>query len=90
MTSGPTGPSPASGREHPRHLSVRDRLGALDRRVRRVPPVRDLLAVLDVYNDAGGGLAAPGLAFSALFATIPALLLVVSVVIVVVDDPAAQ
>jgi membrane protein len=72
------------------HWSWRDRLGALERRIRRLPPVRGLQAVLDAYNAAGGGLLASGLAFSALFATVPGLLLVVSVLVVVIDDPASR
>lgn len=50
------------------------------------PLVRLVVSVIDDYNAAGGGLLASGLAFSALFALIPGLLLVVSVLIVVVDD----
>jgi uncharacterized BrkB/YihY/UPF0761 family membrane protein len=69
---------------------VRDRLGALERRIRRVPAVRSLQSVLDAYNAAGGGLLASGLAFSALFATVPGLLLVLSVLVVVVDNPESQ
>jgi membrane protein len=62
----------------------------MERRIRRLPPVRGLQSVLDAYNAAGGGLLASGLAFSALFATVPGLLLVVSVLLIVVGDPATQ
>jgi membrane protein len=68
-------------------LSLQQRLGAVERRVRRTPPVRGLLSVMDGYNTAGGGLAASGLAFSALFAIVPGLLLIVSLLVLAVDDP---
>ncbi len=68
-------------------LSIRERVGALERRIRRTPPVRVLLSVMDSYNAAGGGLLASGLAFSALFAVVPGLLLLASVLVMLVDDP---
>lgn len=68
-------------------LSLQERVGAVERRIRRLPPVRGLLAVMDAYNTAGGGLLASGLAFSALFAIVPGLLLLVSVLVIAVDDP---
>jgi len=71
-------------------LSLRERIGALERRARRLPPVRVLLSVMDSYNAAGGGLLASGLAFSALFAIVPGLLLLVSVLVIIVDDPATR
>jgi membrane protein len=71
-------------------LSLRERLGAIERRVRRLPPVRGLMSVIDAYNAAGGGLLASGLAFSALFAIVPALLLLVSVLVIWVDDPVGR
>jgi membrane protein len=71
-------------------LSVRERLGALERRARRFPPIRALMTINDAYNAAGGGLLASGLAFSALFAVIPGLLLVISVLILLAVDPATQ
>ena len=49
-----------------------------------------MLATNDAYGQAGGGLLASGLAFSALFAVIPGLLLVVSLLIVIVDDQAGR
>jgi membrane protein len=61
-------------------------LGIIERRLRRLPPVRAMLAVSDGYNAGGGGLFASGLAFSALFAVIPALLLIVSLLVIAVDD----
>jgi membrane protein len=71
-------------------LSLRERMGAFERRARRFPPVRALMTVNDAYNAVGGGLLASGLAFSALFAVIPGLLLIVSIVVVVVADAAKQ
>jgi membrane protein len=67
-------------------LSVQERIGALERRIRRTPPVRVLMSVMDSYNAAGGGLLASGLAFSALFAVVPGLLLLVSVLVIVGDE----
>jgi membrane protein len=67
-------------------LSIRERMGAIERRARRFPPIRGLMTINDAYNATGGGLLASGLAFSALFAVIPALLLVVSLLIVVAVD----
>ncbi len=71
-------------------LSIRERMGAIERRARRFPPVRGLMTINDAYNATGGGLLASGLAFSALFAVIPGILLVVSVLILVAADPATQ
>jgi membrane protein len=67
-------------------LSIRERVGAIERRIRRLPPIRVLMSVMDAYNAAGGGLLASGLAFSALFAIVPGLLLLWSVLIILVDD----
>lgn len=67
-------------------LSIWERVGALERRVRRMPPVRVLMSVMDSYGAAGGGLLASGLAFSALFAVVPGLLLLASVLVLLVDD----
>jgi YihY family inner membrane protein len=71
-------------------LSIRERLGATERRARRTPPVRALMTINDAYNAAGGGLLASGLAFSALFAVIPGLLLVLSVLILLAVDAETQ
>ncbi len=65
-------------------------MGALERRARRFPPIRGLMTINDAYNAVGGGLLASGLAFSALFAIIPGLLLVVSVLILVAADAETQ
>jgi membrane protein len=59
-------------------------------RVGGVPAVRMLAAVLETYDHAGGGLVAGGLAYSALIALLPGLLLVLSVFGLVVTDPAIQ
>lgn len=67
-------------------LSLQQRIGSLERRIRRLPPVRGLMSVMDAYNTAGGGLLASGLAFSALFAIVPGLLLLASVLVIAVDD----
>lgn len=71
-----------------------DRLRALaERIVERVgglPAVRTLVATLDVYDRAGGGLVAGGLAYTSLLALLPGLLLLVSVVGFWVTDPAQR
>jgi YihY family inner membrane protein len=54
-----------------------------------MPPVRGPRAVLTVYNAAGGGLLAAGLAFSALFAGLTALLFAVGVVGYLIPSDAA-
>jgi len=51
-----------------------------------MPPVRVLMSVMDAYSAGGGGLLASGLAFSALFAVVPGLLLLASVLVILVDD----
>ncbi len=55
-----------------------------------IPAVRTLLAVLGVYDGAGGGLVAGGLAYSALIALVPGMLLVASAVGLLVHDPVLQ
>ncbi len=71
-----------------------DRLRVLaERIVRRVggaPAVKTLLAVLARFDRAGGGLVAGGLAYSALLALLPLMLLILSVVAWVVNDPTIQ
>jgi membrane protein len=64
--------------------------GPLDRLIDRVlelPPARWLIPILDSYDAAGGGLLASGLAFSSLFAILPAILLMVGIVGVVLGEP---
>jgi membrane protein len=71
-----------------------DRLRALaeavTRRIGGVPAVRTLLATLAVYDRAGGGLVAGGLAYAALVALLPGLLLVVSIFGLLITDPATR
>ena len=62
-------------------------LSRIVERVGGIPAVQTLLQVFDAYDGVGGGLTAAGLAYAALFALIPGLLLVLSVVGVVIDDP---
>ncbi len=71
-------------------LSFRERMGAVERRARRFPPIRGLMTISDAYNSVGGGLLASGLAFSALFAVIPGILLLVSLLILVAADADTQ
>jgi membrane protein len=59
-------------------------------RVGGVPAVRTLLAVLDAYDAGGGGLVAGGLAYAALIALLPGMLLVLSIFGLVVTDQATR
>ena len=59
-------------------------------RVGGFPAVRTLVATLATYDQAGGGLVAGGLAYSALIALLPGLLLALSVFGLLVDDPAIR
>ena len=54
------------------------------------PRVARVRAVLDTYGRAAGGLLANGLAFSALFAAIPTMLLVLGLAGTVANDPAVH
>ena len=54
------------------------------------PRVARVRAVLDTYGHAAGGLLANGLAFSALFAAIPTMLLVLGLAGAVANDPAVR
>ena len=54
------------------------------------PRVARVRAVLDTYGRAAGGLLANGLAFSALFAAIPTMLLVLGLAGAVANDPAVR
>jgi len=54
------------------------------------PRVARVRAVLDTYGHAAGGLLANGLAFSALFAAIPTMLLVLGLAGMVAGDPAVR
>lgn len=61
---------------------------AILERVLGLPRVARILAVLDTYGKAPGGLLANGLAFSALFAAIPTLLLALGLAGWIAGDPA--
>jgi membrane protein len=65
-------------------------LRAILARILDAPHVAAVRAPLDVYGRAAGGLLARGLAFAALFAAIPTLLLVLGLVGWVAGDPAAR
>src|SRR5690348_12537001 len=71
-----------------------DRLRALATRVVElvggIPAVRTLMAMLEVYDGAGGGLTSNVLAYSALVALVPGALLVASSIALVITDPAMQ
>ncbi len=71
-----------------------DRLRTLAERVIRrvggISAVRTLLAVLDAYDGAGGGLMAAGLAYAAIVALLPGLLLMVSIFGFLLDDAATR
>lgn len=64
--------------------------GRVVRRVGGVPAVRTLIATLEVYDRTGGGLVAGGLAYAALVALLPGLLLVVSIFGLVITDEATR
>jgi membrane protein len=64
--------------------------GFIDRlidRVLQLGPVRWLIPILNAYDAAGGGLLASGLAFSSLFAILPAILLMIAIIGVVLGEP---
>lgn len=72
-----------------RRLFLR-RIVPLIERVYRIRAVNTFFLVMYVYGSAGGGVLASGVAARALFALLPALLLTVSVVGFVVQDPSIQ
>ena len=59
---------------------------ALANRLLASPPVRTVRAVLETYGNAAGGLLANGLAFAALFAALPTMLLMLGIAGYIVDD----
>ena len=59
-------------------------------RVLALPFVRFVLAVLDTYGKAPGGILANGLAFAALFSALPTTLLLLGIAGLVVSDPTFQ
>jgi len=71
----------------PQPAAKTDLLGRLIARVLELPPVRWLKPILDDYSLAGGGLLASGVAFNSLFAILPAILLVISLLGFVLQDP---
>lgn len=83
--SGPvdSGESPRPGRL----ATLRRRGEGFVERIGQDPRVRRTQAVLQVAEDVGGGLVAAGLAFHALFALLPALLLLSGLAGWLVDDP---
>lgn len=74
----------------PPRLSPRDRIGLIRRAAMRNARIQLLLAVMNDYNAAGGGLLAAGLAFNAIFAIIPAVLAVVAFLGLLINDPVSR
>lgn len=75
-------PSPAD-----RARALASRFGA---RATNMPVVRTVIATLETYDRAGGGLVAGGLAYAALIAILPGLLLVISIAGLLISDPALR
>jgi membrane protein len=71
-------------------LTIQDRIGLIQRTIMRSRRIQGAMAVMADYGKAGGGLLSAGLAFNALFAIIPAILLVVSALGLLIDDPARR
>jgi membrane protein len=82
-------PAGSGGGSGPRAIVERAVMGIVAR-VLGLPRVVELLAVLEVYDRGGGGLVAGGLAYTALLAVLPGLLLALSIVGLLVSDPADQ
>lgn len=68
-------------------MNVPPRLRAAAERVVGWGPVVTARRVMEIYGDAGGGLLAGGLTYSALFALLPSLLLLTGILGLLVDDP---
>ena len=81
----PTDPAPGGLLQR-----IQARVAATDRRVRGFRVAKVVLAIQDTYNAAGGGITASGLAYGALFAVIPGLLLIVSLLVIAVADAPTQ
>lgn len=80
--------TPPTPTERPNLIErIQARVRVTERRVRRIPLVQAIQRVLDTYALAGGGLTASGLSYGALFAVVPGLLLIVSLLVLVVDSP---
>ncbi len=88
-SAAPPAPPTDSGPGNPLQR-IQARVAATDRRVRRFRVVKAFLVIGDTYNAAGGGITASGLAYGALFAVIPGLLLIVSLLVIVVGDAVTQ
>ena len=71
-------------------MSLPDWLRAAADRLAQSGPVAGLRRVTTTYDEAGGALLAGGLAYSALFALLPSLLLLTGILGLVVDDPARR
>ncbi len=78
---------PAAGTRADR---VRALIAGIAERLGGVPAVRTVGAVLATYDRAGGGLVAGGLAYAALVAILPGLLLLAGVVGLLITDPALR
>ena len=89
--SPPAGPLRGAGRltEPPERGGPEGRF-ARARRLASAAPVVTVRRILDRYGAAGGGLLAGGLAYAALFAIVPAILLVAGIAGILVQDPAAR
>jgi membrane protein len=59
-------------------------------RVGGLSAVRTLMAVLEAYDGAGGGLMVGGLAYAAMIALLPGLLLMLSIFGMLIDDPTTR
>jgi membrane protein len=70
--------------------SLQRRVDRIAKRIQAVPTVQRFQAIIQGADDAGGGLLAAGLAFSALFALLPALLVLVGISGFVIEDPARR
>jgi len=82
--------SPARGEDEGGVDRFRVLAEGFTRRVGGLPAVRTLMATLTVFDGAGGGLMASGLAYAALVALLPGLLVMVAVLGFVVDDEATR
>jgi membrane protein len=69
---------------------VQARVSRIVHDVLEIKAVQTLLAVFQTYDAAGGGLVANGLAYSALLALLPGLLLLLSVAALIIDDPSVR
>jgi membrane protein len=67
-------------------LSIQDRIGLVQRQIMRNRRIQAGMMIMNDYGKVGGGLLSAGLAFNALFAIIPAILAVVGLRGIVIDD----